>query len=144
MAYRRASTTNTMRTVVIVKFKNGSIIWLAELADKPTDPNFDRLGSKEFTGAFLDEVAELSAKAKTVVRSRCRYGLKRWDMMGRPTADMSIVRYHPITGEPDAWRDPEGNITEGRIPKVLMSCNPCKNFPYIEFYKPWRDGTMPE
>lgn len=127
----------------IVKFWNGSLIFLGELIDKPTDPNFDRLGSKEFTGAFIDEVAEISAKAKTVVRSRCRYRLKDWDMHGRPTADMKVARYHPETGEPDAWYTPEGRITEGRIPKVLMSCNPCKNFPYIEFYKPWRDKTMP-
>ena len=36
------------------------------------------------------------------------------------------------------------NITEyGIVPKMLMTCNPAKNWTYQEFYKPWRDGTMP-
>lgn len=28
-------------------------------------------------------------------------------------------------------------------PKLLMSCNPAKKWPYIEFYKPNRDGNLP-
>ena len=30
----------------------------------------------------------------------------------------------------------------GLIPKLLMSCNPAKKWPYIEFYKPFRDGVL--
>lgn len=30
----------------------------------------------------------------------------------------------------------------GLIPKLLMSCNPAKKWPYIEFYKPNRDRTL--
>lgn len=29
------------------------------------------------------------------------------------------------------------------IPKLLMSCNPAKNWVYSEFYKPARDGSLP-
>lgn len=29
------------------------------------------------------------------------------------------------------------------IPKVLMTCNPAKNWVYSEFYKPSKDGTLP-
>lgn len=32
----------------------------------------------------------------------------------------------------------------GLIPKILGSCNPSKNFVYHRFYKPHRDGTLPE
>jgi PBSX family phage terminase large subunit len=30
------------------------------------------------------------------------------------------------------------------IPKMLMTCNPSKNWVYNDFYKPYRDGTLPE
>jgi hypothetical protein len=30
------------------------------------------------------------------------------------------------------------------MPKLLMTCNPAKKWPYIEFYKPNRDGNLPE
>ena len=30
------------------------------------------------------------------------------------------------------------------IPKIALSCNPAKNWVYTRFYKPDRDGTMPE
>lgn len=37
------------------------------------------------------------------------------------------------------------NITEyGILPKLLMTCNPAKNWTYRQFYKPFKDGTIPE
>ncbi|HDZ04851.1 hypothetical protein LCGC14_0370890 [marine sediment metagenome] len=32
----------------------------------------------------------------------------------------------------------------GLTPKILGSCNPTKNWVYSRFYKPWKDGTLPE
>lgn len=29
------------------------------------------------------------------------------------------------------------------IPKLLMTCNPAKNFVYRDFYKPYKEGTLP-
>lgn len=34
----------------------------------------------------------------------------------------------------------EYNLT----PKMLLTCNPSKNYVYSEFYKPWKDGTLPK
>lgn len=31
----------------------------------------------------------------------------------------------------------------GIVPKLLMTCNPSKNWVYSRFYKPYRDGTLP-
>ena len=31
----------------------------------------------------------------------------------------------------------------GLAPKLLMTCNPSKNWTYSEFYKPYRDGNLP-
>lgn len=30
----------------------------------------------------------------------------------------------------------------GLVPKLLMSCNPARNWVYSQFYLPWRDGTL--
>ena len=32
----------------------------------------------------------------------------------------------------------------GLIPKMLMTCNPTRNFLYADFYKPFIEGTLPE
>jgi phage terminase large subunit len=37
------------------------------------------------------------------------------------------------------------NITEyGIVPKLIMTCNPAKNWVYREYYKPSKDGTLPD
>lgn len=41
-------------------FKNGSEVILLDMYAYPNDPNYDRLGSLEITGAFLDELSEIS------------------------------------------------------------------------------------
>lgn len=55
--------------------QTGSTIYLRELKWKPEDPNYDRLGSTEYTFAFIDEAQQVRQKAKNVVRSRIRYRL---------------------------------------------------------------------
>ena len=53
-------------------FSNGCMVVLMDLNENPSDPNFDRLGSTEYTGFFIDEAQEVSAKAKQIVTSRLR------------------------------------------------------------------------
>lgn len=95
---------------VITFLKTGSQVYLRDLAYYPADPDYDSLGSTEYTGAFIDEASQIREKAKNVVMSRLRYRLNDFGLM----------------------------------PKLLMSCNPTKNFLYSEFYKPWKNGTLPE
>lgn len=59
-----------------IRFCNGSEIVYKELKTKPSDPDFDDLGSLEITGAFIDEATEVSSKAINVVKSRIRYNLE--------------------------------------------------------------------
>lgn len=55
----------------VIKFSNGSEIVLIDLKYYPTkDPNFDKLGSTEFTGGFIDEVNQIIYKAYQVASSR--------------------------------------------------------------------------
>jgi hypothetical protein len=58
-----------------IVWNNGSVILLKDLFSYPSDPEFDALGSLEITGAFVDEVSEVSLKAWQIVKSRIRYRL---------------------------------------------------------------------
>lgn len=64
-----------------VHFFNGSIIILADLDYYPSDPNFDRLGGLEITGAFIDEVAQVRKQAWDIVKSRIRYRLTEYGLV---------------------------------------------------------------
>lgn len=91
-----------------ITFFNGSTIILKDLFLYPSDPNFDSLGSLEITGAFIDEVNQITEKAKNIVASRMRYKLTEYNL----------------------------------IPKLLMSCNPAKNWVYEQFYKKNKNSKL--
>ena len=54
-------------------FWNDSVIIMKEMADIPSDPNFERFGSSEYTIAMVDEVSEISERAVEVLFSRLRW-----------------------------------------------------------------------
>lgn len=85
-----------------------SSIFYNELSYYPSDPNYDYLGSTEYTWGFIDEANQIKQKAKNVIRSRIRYKLA------------------------------ENNL----IPKLLLTCNPSKEYLYPEFYKPFKNGEL--
>ena len=64
-----------------IKWHNGSEIYLKDLFSYPSDPEFDSLGSTEYTGAFIDEASEIKTKAKNIVMSRLRYKLIEFDII---------------------------------------------------------------
>lgn len=66
-----------------IKFINGSEIVFKDMKQTPSDPEFDSLGSTEYTGAFLDEVSEITHKAKEVLLTRLRYKLKKYNIIGK-------------------------------------------------------------
>ena len=52
------------------KFANGSTITFLEMRYLPSDPLYERYGSKEFTGGWIEEAGEVPSMAFEVVRSR--------------------------------------------------------------------------
>ena len=68
-------------TTSIIYFGNGSEIILADLYSYPNDENYDRLGSLEITGAFIDELSEISYKGFEVLTSRIRYKLNEYNLI---------------------------------------------------------------
>lgn len=55
---------------VTIRFENGSTIEGLELRYKPTDPDFDALGSLEYTGGWIEEAGGVPAKAYEVLQTR--------------------------------------------------------------------------
>lgn len=64
---------NLNQAELYIKLGNESMIIFKELCQRPGDKDFDRLGSTEITGAFIEEAAQVSQKAAQVVTSRIRY-----------------------------------------------------------------------
>ena len=92
-----------------IEFVNGSRIDLLDMKLLPTDPMFERFGSMEYTGGWLEEAGELHANAFEILKSR----------IGRHMSDECP-------------------------PKVLITCNPKKNWLYYDFYIPWKEHKLPE
>ena len=67
-----------------IQFANGSRIILMDLAYLPRDPDFERLGSLELTGAFIDEASEVTQKVKDILSVRVgRWKNKKFNYPGR-------------------------------------------------------------
>ena len=92
----------------IIKFCNGSEIVFKDLFAYPSDPEFDSLGSTEYTGAFIDEGSQVSSKAREVLLTRLRYKIDEFNIIG----------------------------------KLLICSNPCKNWLYYDFYKPFKENKL--
>lgn len=93
-----------------IEFENGSRIDLIDLDYQPSDPLFERFGSLEFTGGFIDEGGEIDFLAFDVLKSR----------VGR-----FMNREYELAS------------------KILITCNPNKEWIYREIYRPWVDGSLP-
>ena len=98
----------------VIRFANGSTIDLLDVAYKPTDPDYERFGSTEYSHGFGEEVSEWHFKAFDVLKSR----------IGR----------HKVICDGE-------NITPP--PKLGLSCNPSKGWPRRIFYDPFVAGTLP-
>jgi len=92
-----------------IEFKNGSRIDLLDLAYKPSDPLYERYGSSEYSGGWIEEAGEVNFLAFDVLKSRIGRHMNKEDKI-------------PI--------------------KMLITCNPKKNWLYKYVYRPWKDGTL--
>jgi hypothetical protein len=64
----------------VLTFYNGSEIIFKDLAYNPSDPNYDSLGSLEISAAFIDEAAQITSLAFSIVKSRIRYKLNEYNL----------------------------------------------------------------
>lgn len=94
-----------------IEFQNGSRIDLLDVKFQPSDPLYERFGSLEYTGGWLEEAGEINFLAFDVLKTR----------IGRHLND-----------------------TYGIKSKILITCNPKKNWLYQKVYKPWKADTLPK
>lgn len=95
-----------------IRFYNGSEVVFLDLTFYPKkDPLFEKFGSVEFTGGWIEEAGEVHFLAYDTLKSRIGRHLNK---------ELNIPR------------------------KMLITCNPKKNWLYREFYRPWRSGTLPK
>ena len=102
---------------------------MKEMADNPSDPQFERFGSSEYTIAFVDEVSEISEKAIEVLFSRLRW---------RTAETFKTARMLMTTNPCINWvrsrfvQDDDGNPVKCRIGEAYLPFsvwdNPDKNF----------------
>ena len=71
---------NFDRQLNTITFWNGSKIILIDTFPYPSDPQYDRFGSYEFTGVLLDEASETPEKAFNVLQTRIRYKHKEYGL----------------------------------------------------------------
>lgn len=66
---------------MVINWSNGSRTVFKELKQEPSDPNFESLGSTEFTDAFIDEAGEITEKAFDIINSRIRWMLSDFGLV---------------------------------------------------------------
>lgn len=119
---------------VITFLHNDSAIYLRELEDTPRDPEFDRLGSTEYTGAFIDEASQVSTKAKNIVMSRLRFKLEEFHIVPKmlicsnPTKNFLYYEYYK------PWKAKELPEYKRFVP-ALVGDNPYISPHYVENLK---------
>lgn len=92
-----------------IEFFNGSRIDLLDVNYEARDPMFERFGSLEYTGGWLEEAGEIDFRAYDVLKTR----------IGRHL-----------------------NLEYNLHPKLLLTCNPKKNWLKKEFYLPYINNTL--
>lgn len=106
-----------------IKFYNGSEISLVELKYIPSDPDFERLGSTEYTGGGIDEASEVSFQAFDVIKTRVGRQLNdKYDIPKKVVCGFNPRKNWIYTTFYKPWKD--GTLEEGyRFVRALASEN---------------------
>jgi RNase P subunit RPR2 len=127
------------------EFFNGSKIYTVDLCSYPTDMEFQRFGSSQFTDGFIEEAAEISEKAASIIFSRIRYRLNEFCRHCKQQGlNKGEITDRDESGRPIRWTCPScGQNSGGIVPKLLLTCNPNTGFLRSQFYQPYMDGRLP-
>lgn len=116
----------------IITFKNGSVIFLVDMANKPSDPLFTRFGGLELTGAFVDESNENNYQAIEILKTRLgRRKNKEYGIVPKLLESFNPDKGHVYRRYYKPWK--EDNLPKHRmfIP-ALATDNPHLDDSYID------------
>lgn len=86
----------------IIEFKNGSKIFLMDMAHQPSDPEYLRFGGLEIDGAFVDESNECDRKALEILSSRIGRGIT--DLPPKLLESFNPSKNHVYTRYYQPWK----------------------------------------
>jgi len=118
-----------------IKWWNGSMILLMDLANQPSDPLYLRLGSLEITGAFIDESNEILFQAIDILSTRIgRHLNKEYNIPAKLLETFNPDKGHIYRRYYKPWK--EGTLPPYRtFIKALAIDNPYLPESYIEQLK---------
>lgn len=138
----------------LIQYKNGSQIQLVDLKWEPSDPDYDTLGSLNFTHVVIEEVGEIRQKARDVFGSRKnRFLNQHYNIVGKTVMTQNPSQnftrqefYEPYKalgmGSHRAWPIGEVEVAPGDVRvayrsfvKSLPTDNPFISRNYIENLK---------
>ena len=114
-----------------IKWVNGSEIYLKDLAYYPADPEYDSLGSTEYTGAFIDEASQIKSKAKNIVMSRIRYKLNEFNLVPKVLIASNPSKNFLYKDFYRPWKDKKLKYYRCFIPSLVQD-NPFISKHYIK------------
>jgi phage terminase large subunit len=112
----------------VLTFANGSEVVLKDTAYSPQDPEYTSLGGLPLTWAWLDESNETPEKAKSILKTRV--GRMNYFKDGKCVSNVLET-------------DEEGEDYTIIKPFWFETFNPNKGHVHRDYYKPWKEGTMP-
>ena len=128
----------------VIRFATGgSEIMLYDLGWIPSDPNYDRLGSLELTGAAIDEIGQITYRCFETVRSRCRYKLLEFGLIPKIMGSCNPVKGWPYTEFYKPWK--ENRLSAHRqFVQALPTDNPFLPESYINSLRTMKDKLQKE
>lgn len=111
----------------IVHWNGGSTTQFDYLRFEARDPNYSRLGGREYTRAFVDEADQIEERAIDVLTSRLRFRLTEFCHVC--AAQQMSTKSNPVDcdeyGNPIQWECYKCRTwTRGLLPKLLCTGNP--------------------
>ncbi len=115
LGYQRDVDYNYNQQDSVIKFPNKSEILLLDTAYSPEDPEYTKFGSLPLTWGWVEESNETPEKAKNILKTR----------IGRN--NKFVVNGKPVEAKA-FW---------------LETFNPNKGHVHRDYYKPWKENTLP-
>lgn len=120
--------------------QTGSRIYYSDIKFYPSDPEYEYLGSTEYTAAVIDEASQITGKAKNVIRSRIRYKLDQFGLVPKLGLGTNPHKGYLKQEFYDPWR--KGTLPPGsQFIQSLAGDNPFLPLSYIETLKELDSAT---